>query len=232
MIKQKITSLYIKIFGHYPSFVREVSHYYILKNLPKNPGNVLDVGCGDGILTRAIIRKKHPTRLIGIDNFSLYHKPEPSPNISYVECDLNKKISRIDDNSFDNMVCSEVLEHLEDYTETMKELYRIMKPKGRIFITIPYLRPYDTFDGHITKGYDNQMIDDMFKNSKFKKIHQEFFHRRFYYFFIRLSVGKTPILSALTFPIAWSLFLIDNALFKKAKKPIMHYGSIFLIGEK
>lgn len=44
-------------------------------------------------------------------------------------------------NSIDLVVISEVLEHVPDYRKTLNEIHRILKPKGKLLVTVPY----DTF---------------------------------------------------------------------------------------
>jgi len=41
-------------------------------------------------------------------------------------------------NTFDKMVISEVLEHLENPTNALIEIHRVLKPKGIAVITVPY----------------------------------------------------------------------------------------------
>lgn len=41
------------------------------------------------------------------------------------------------DDTFDRIICSEVLEHLVHDTEAMAELYRVLKPGGRIAVSVP-----------------------------------------------------------------------------------------------
>lgn len=40
-------------------------------------------------------------------------------------------------NSFDRIICSHVLEHIEDDAKAISELYRIMKPGGKALIAVP-----------------------------------------------------------------------------------------------
>ncbi|MBK8816871.1 MAG: class I SAM-dependent methyltransferase [Methylococcaceae bacterium] len=54
------------------------------------------------------------------------------------------------DESFDAVVCTQVLEHLEWPRESVKEFYRVLKPGGLLFITVPMSQnehqvPYDFF---------------------------------------------------------------------------------------
>jgi len=56
----------------------------------------------------------------------------------------------IDDDKFDAVLCTQVLEHLEWPRESVKEMYRVLKPGGRLFVTVPmahpeHQTPYDFF---------------------------------------------------------------------------------------
>lgn len=64
------------------------------------------------------------------------------------------------DASFDRVICSEVMEHVHDYSAACRELARVTKPRGRVAVTIPtatsehlYLRLGDEYfesqGGHI-----------------------------------------------------------------------------------
>ncbi|MEO0465819.1 MAG: class I SAM-dependent methyltransferase [Pseudomonadota bacterium] len=45
------------------------------------------------------------------------------------------------DDTFDAIICSEVLEHLPDYDAALVEIRRILKPDGRLCITVPHAWP-------------------------------------------------------------------------------------------
>lgn len=45
------------------------------------------------------------------------------------------------DGTFDRIICSEVMEHLQDDAGAMAELYRVLKPGGRIAVTVPAWLP-------------------------------------------------------------------------------------------
>lgn len=42
------------------------------------------------------------------------------------------------DDTFDAVICSEVLEHLPDYHAALAEMRRVLKPQGRLCITVPH----------------------------------------------------------------------------------------------
>ncbi len=73
-------------------------------------------------------------------------------NIDYIPCDLHPKMYHIgkakiykvditniafDENSFDIIICTHVLEHIPDDKLAMKELYRVMKNRGWGIFQVP-----------------------------------------------------------------------------------------------
>ena len=67
-------------------------------------------------------------------------------NIEYITADLSSPLAMIktditslifEDNSFDVILCSHVLEHVNDDILAMRELYRVMKPDGWAIIQSP-----------------------------------------------------------------------------------------------
>lgn len=59
----------------------------------------------------------------------------------------------IDDQSFDNVLCSEVLEHIPDPVAALNELTRILKKNGRLIITAPFLMPTHQAPYYFTSGF-------------------------------------------------------------------------------
>lgn len=81
---------------------------------------ILDLGCGPRKIPGAV----------GLDILNL-------PEVDVVH-DLNVTPYPFPDNSFEEIHCYHVLEHVEDFIGTMKELYRILKPNGVIYVRVPH----------------------------------------------------------------------------------------------
>lgn len=81
---------------------------------------ILDLGCGKYKIKNAI----------GMDFCDI-------PNIDVVH-DLNSFPYPFKDNSFDEIHCYHILEHLNDVISVMQELYRIGKSGGKVFIRVPH----------------------------------------------------------------------------------------------
>jgi len=54
----------------------------------------------------------------------------------------------MNDESVDAIICSSVLEHIENPTQAVAEMKRILKPGGKIFVYVPSTYPY-----HARKGF-------------------------------------------------------------------------------
>ena len=57
---------------------------------------------------------------------------------------------KFEDNSFDSILCTQVLEHVYDHHTVIKEIHRVLKPNGHIILTVPFAwelheEPYDYF---------------------------------------------------------------------------------------
>ncbi len=119
--------------------------------------SVLDVGCGEGFTLNKLKENKIGKIYEGIDYskeaIDLGKKAYPDLHISQGNI-YNLKYK---DNSFDLVICSEVLEHLEDPQKALKELSRVSKKY--ILLSVPnepwfYIFNYTQWGkdiGHINK---------------------------------------------------------------------------------
>ncbi|MHB9019329.1 MAG: class I SAM-dependent methyltransferase [Minisyncoccota bacterium] len=52
------------------------------------------------------------------------------------------------DGDVDAIICSSVLEHVENPMLAIKEMYRILKPSGKLFVYVPSIYPYHARKDH------------------------------------------------------------------------------------
>ena len=102
-----------------------------LKNNFLKEGNILDVGCGVNFFKKL---EHFGPRYFGID-FKGYYLKEDVKHENFYECDLNKNKLPFKDNSFDNIICTDVLEHLHYPHRFIQELFRVSK--GNVVISLP-----------------------------------------------------------------------------------------------
>lgn len=94
---------------------------------------VLDVACGSGVLTKYLGYAK---KVDGCDFSNEAVKwVNEQLGIDTFWCDLNQGIKK-EDNSYDVLLATEVLEHLDNPEEAIKEMARVAK--RRIIVSVPY----------------------------------------------------------------------------------------------
>src|SRR5260221_2917426 len=91
----------------------------------------MDFGCGSKPYKSLF---KNASEYIGVDYDSEGH----SHKNEKIDVFYDGKTIPFKDNSFDSILTSEVLEHVFNLEEILKELNRVLKPGGKILITIPF----------------------------------------------------------------------------------------------
>lgn len=106
----------------------------VLKNENLKGKTFLDVGCGLGQFSQWAHKRgaKVTATDLGENLLTLTRQRVP---VKTVIGDLKKLPFK--DNTFDYVLCTEVVEHTENPTRAVKEILRVAKPKGRVLITTP-----------------------------------------------------------------------------------------------
>lgn len=106
----------------------------VINSIPDN-SRVLDIGCNTG--TIAVRLQKKGCYVKGIDIVEELVK-KAQKNGVFAEVGTAEDLSRFENESFDNVVCTEVLEHLFDPMPAIKEAYRVLKPGGSYIVSVPH----------------------------------------------------------------------------------------------
>jgi len=101
---------------------------------------VLDAGAGDCIY-------KELFHNVNYESADFCQVEKPYADVTYV-CDLSN--IPVEDNRYDLILCSQVLEHLPDPKKVLSELNRVLKPNGKLWLSAPFYyeeheQPYDFF---------------------------------------------------------------------------------------
>ncbi|MFT6039118.1 MAG: ubiquinone/menaquinone biosynthesis C-methylase UbiE, partial [Candidatus Azotimanducaceae bacterium] len=111
---------------------------------------VLDLGCGEGrhTITGYML---HDIESVGVDlshrdlsitrtRFADFEVAD-NPDKSLVLAVANGAALPFEDNSFDKVICSEVLEHIPNFRAVLKEIARVLKPGGTFAASVPRFFP-------------------------------------------------------------------------------------------
>ena len=97
------------------------------------PAIHLDIGSGAGSLIR-LLKSKFQIQSFACDYTDTLMKEK---DVEVAIANLNYEKLPYPNNTFDIVTCTEVIEHLEHYRETIQEAYRVLKPNGTFVITTP-----------------------------------------------------------------------------------------------
>lgn len=93
-------------------------------------GIVIDLGCGERPFEFDIL--KYADQYIGVDWSSTLHQLRAD-----IVADLNKPLP-IEAESADHIVSFEFLEHLAEPQVMLSEAFRILRPNGRLTLSVPF----------------------------------------------------------------------------------------------
>jgi 2-polyprenyl-3-methyl-5-hydroxy-6-metoxy-1,4-benzoquinol methylase len=102
--------------------------------------SLLDVGCGDGIRTQiyAKVLEVPLERIYGIELKEDYID-KAKDHLKIEKIDLEKDRFPFDDQEIHTVICNQVLEHLKNIFQPLREIDRITKVNGYLVIGIPNL---------------------------------------------------------------------------------------------
>jgi len=97
-------------------------------------GKLLDIGCADGTTTNQIKKRFAHLEITGVDLYkdAIKFAKRSYRHIAFTQADAHRlPFGR---SSFDSVTAIEVLEHMHEIEQVVKEIYRVLKPKGSFII--------------------------------------------------------------------------------------------------
>lgn len=112
--------------------------------------HVLDLPAGSGELSYLLMQR-------GIDVTPADLEPEVFivPGHSCIRADMNARLPFVDE-KFDAVACVEGIEHIENPHSLVREVHRVLKPGGRVYITTPNILSIRSRLSYLLRGYPNQ----------------------------------------------------------------------------
>lgn len=155
---KKTLNMYLKD-KYFPLNQRGLSNYmreqYILKYSKKLiKGNFIDIGCASGRQVFKLSSKVKNATGVDISKEYIKHAKITAKERNIKNCKF--LVSKVENlpfkkNTFDFMLCSEVLEHVEDLEKSFKELSRVLKKDGYAILTVPNLNSDGSLVGRILR---------------------------------------------------------------------------------
>ena len=98
-------------------------------------GELLEFGAGTGDLLRHLMANGYAGSMTGTD---LLPRPSQLPDeAAWIQTDLNHPLASIPEASFDVIVSTEVIEHLENPRAMIRDFWRMLKSGGKVILTTP-----------------------------------------------------------------------------------------------
>ena len=127
-------------------------------------GTVLEIGSGEGygIMELAPLADNY----IAVDKYNTEISDElmKTNNITFIQTEV-PPLKEIEDNSIDFVVTFQVIEHIKDDKMFLKEIYRVLKPGGKVILTTPNSMMSLTRNPWHIREYNPEQMGEMLKNS-------------------------------------------------------------------
>jgi SAM-dependent methyltransferase len=123
-----------------PFYIARRALWKEISNMGKKiQGKTLDIGCGSKPYEKCFLSSEY----IGLEIDNTINREIKKIDVFYD----GKKIP-FETETFDSAVCFQVLEHVFEPTEFLNEIHRILKPNGKLLLTVPFVwdeheQPFD-----------------------------------------------------------------------------------------
>ena len=148
----------------YGDHIREATQKPIILGMLEEREKVLDAGSGSGFYTQHVKAGQTIALDYSLENVKKAGMASQSQMVNGDAQKLPFKAA-----SFDGVLCLEVLEHLNQDLQALKEIKRVMQKKGALILSVP-LKPAPIKDTeHVREGYTPEELEKMLKQEGLKK---------------------------------------------------------------
>jgi 2-polyprenyl-3-methyl-5-hydroxy-6-metoxy-1,4-benzoquinol methylase len=153
-IRSTVTKPLLKLFFTKSSFVVTIAQRILVsvlfprmfRGLPvlkRNPGTLLDVGCGDGSFLNEI--REIPCKSIGVDISPIAVKNARDSGLNVIQGNGEELNHIFIHQKFDVVRCADALEHTTAPGKVLKNMYEMLNAGGELILCVPNIRSLSRF---------------------------------------------------------------------------------------
>jgi SAM-dependent methyltransferase len=154
---------------------------------PHCSGNILEIGSGIGNISQYFLNDNYSISLSDLSNdyfkileqkFSGFPNLKGLFTLDFAEKELEKKYPHLI-GQFDTVFALNVLEHVPDHEQSIKNCYKLLKPGGNLVILVPAFQSlFNQFDVALEhqRRYTPQTLKKVMNIPGFSIIHTQFFN--------------------------------------------------------
>jgi len=235
---KKIVKFYISMFGIPEIGFQERFNFFqrCIKNLD---GKVfIDAGCGNGAYSRFMAKKYPQSKIMAFDFekklVTLAKELTNQKRINFFPHDLTKKNAQLL-NMADIVWSLDVLEHIKDYKNAIRNLASMVKKNGYLILHVPLINQrrwfryfnHWTHETHEREGFQKKEIIGLLKNFKIIKEVNTFGVLGSFIWELNIILFKIfPPLAVLLFPLLRLVMLLDGII------PSKKYNCFGILAQK
>jgi len=203
----------------------------------KSSESFLDLGCGDGSLLYFLNKQGYlKNKEVYVIDFSKHRIGLIKKINDKFNCFVNDacNIKDIKNNSIDFLTSTQLIEHVSDDEKMVKEISRILKEKGTVYLSTVFKKWYGWYfykcngkwalhPEHVREYTEDKQLIDLFKKEGFKVLENK---KKLFYF---------PVIEPLLRKLKIRRNIFENKfmkLLRNIKFPIMGYYEWELVLEK
>ncbi|CAL2091688.1 SAM-dependent methyltransferase [Tenacibaculum sp. 190524A02b] len=123
-----------KINSDRPLFLRTKKAYEIVSDYVS--GKTLEIGCGEGYGVALYYSKVSSLTLIDKSSYSVELLKKKYPEATVIQQKI-PPLKNIPNNYYDTIISFQVIEHIKNDSLFLKEIHRVLKPEGKVFLSTP-----------------------------------------------------------------------------------------------
>jgi len=192
----------------------------LFQQLQKNPqGKLLDVGCGSGEIAEKLTEMGFS--ITGADHSQVaigkMHKKGLDARLVDFDADGLNSFTQL----YDAVYAGDILEHVFDPINLLKEIYRVLKPNGRLYLSVPNEFPFKTRCSILIKSKSCQSF--MYRHSGVDHHHTHFSEELLRFMLKESSLVISFWRAAVQFPF------FKKPLITKSRLLGREFGAAFII---